>query len=198
LVPDQRETPRHIGLGLVGSRIRLDPVDDRTTAEFARLNVQRQLEPLVGSTSEAGSPAIAPPMIVRDRRSGQAVGVVQNHAQPGGIAVLVVYLDPRSRRVGFGFEAIVLYVSHLFDSGARLVTSEVLEFNQEMNAIMRKSGLSPQARMREHQFIAGRYWDLLIYSLDRQAWLEIVDRYRPILPGGRRTAKSIGAPRPKF
>ncbi len=52
--------------------------------------------------------------------------------------------------------------------------------------------------MREHQFIAGRYWDLLIYSLDRQAWLEIVDRYRPILPGGRRTAKSIGAPRPKF
>jgi len=77
----------------------------------------------MGSSSQAGSLSIAPPMVIRERRSNRAVGVVQNHSQPGGIAVFVIYLDPKWRRAGLGFEATILYISHLFDCGARLVTS---------------------------------------------------------------------------
>jgi RimJ/RimL family protein N-acetyltransferase len=131
-------------------------------------------------------------MLIRDRRSGEAIGVVENHPLPGKIAVFVVYLDRQRGRAGFGFEAVSLYISHLFDSGARLVTAEVLEFNADMIAILRKVQIVPQARLRDHVYSAGRFWDLLVYSFDRVEWVRIVDRYRRILPGGDRRPAAVG------
>ena len=146
----------------------------------------------MGSGSRASASIIAPPMIVRERRSGDALGVVQNHTLPGDIAVFIVYLDTQLARAGFGFEAVVLYISHLFDSGARLVTSEVLEFNAPVLRVIKRIGLVPQARLREHAFAAGRFWDVHVYSMDREVWLRIIAPYRRILPGGDRKPASIG------
>ena len=151
----------------------------------------------MGSSSQMGSMSIAPPMVIREKKSNHVVGVVQNHSQPGGIAVYVVYLDPMWRRAGLGFEATALYISHLFDSGARLVAAEILEFNTQVIAIMGKGGLEPHARMREHVFVAGHYWDLLIYTIERTDWLRIIERYRRILPGGARKPAAIGTRRPR-
>ena len=108
--------------------------------------------PSMGAGGRSRSSAAAPPMLLRSRRDGEGVGVVENHPLPGNVAVFVVHIARQRGLAGFGFEAAILYISHLFDTGARLVTAEVLEFNREMNAILNKVGLVPQARLREHVY----------------------------------------------
>lgn len=196
-MPGKRQPPRPIGLGLSGTWIELEPPTPDNAEEFEQIYRARELDPAMGAGARSNSSAIAPPMLVRVRSSGEVVGVVENHPLAGGVTVFVVYLDRRRSRSGFAFEPIFLYLSHLFDSGARLVTAEVLEFNAEMIDVLRKVRLIPQARLREHSYSAGRFWDMLIYSFDREQWIGIVDRYRRILPGGGRRPAAFGSrPRP--
>jgi RimJ/RimL family protein N-acetyltransferase len=195
-VPRKRETTRPIGLGLVGTWIELDPYAAANAAKFARFDNQRRLTASMGSGGPSISSEIAPPMLVRERRSGDVVGVVENHPSPGKVAVIVIYLDPDRARPGYGVEVTFLYMSHLFDSGARLVVAEVLEFNSQVIGILTKFRIVPTMRLREHVYTAGRYWDLLIWTLDREEWVRIVDRYRRILPGSGRPPAAIGGKRP--
>jgi len=196
-VPRKREPARPIGLGLSGTWIELEPPSPTNAADFEEIYRIRELDPAMGAGARSVSSAIAPPMIVRVRSTGEVVGVVENHPLPGNVTVFVVYLDRRRSRAGFAFEPIFLYLSHLFDSGARLVTAEVFEFNADMIDVLRKVRLVPQARLREHTYSAGRFWDLVVYSFGREEWVRIVDRYRRILPGGDRRPAAIGSvPRP--
>jgi len=191
-VSAKREAPGPIGLGLVGSWIQLEPHAASNAAEFDEISASRGRSPVMGATEAGGTSSFAPPMLVRDRRSGRAVGILENHEQPGGAAVFVAYIDPERGRVGYGFEAISLYLSCMFDGGARLVITEVLEFNKDMIGIQRKVDVLPQARLREHVYTAGRYWDLIISSFDRAHWVRVVNRYRRMLPGGDRGPVAFG------
>jgi hypothetical protein len=193
----KRDSAGPIGLGLTGSWVRLEPATEINAAELVRFDRGRELSPFMGAGGRSGSSHFAPQMLIRDLGSGEAVGVVDNHELPGGIAVFVLYLDSPLGRSGRGWEAVVLYISCLFDGGARLVTAEVLEFNSAMTAILRKVGLEIQARLREHVYTAGRYWDLLVYSFDRDRWLQIISRYERILPGGDRRPAALGVGSPK-
>jgi len=196
VVRDQREPAGPIGLGTSGTWIYLEALSVENASEFDEIDLLRELQPeMVASRSPRGASPFGPPMLVRERASGQAVGVVENRPLPGSVAVFVIYLDSHGRRRGYGFEAACLYISHLFDSGARLVTAEILEFNTHMIGIMRKVGIEPQARFREHVYSAGAFWDMIIYSFDGAQWRGIVNRYRRMLPGGGRAPAAIGGSR---
>jgi hypothetical protein len=181
-VSGKRDSTGPLGLGLSGSWIELEPLSDANAAEFDRLDLERGLNPAMGTAARSSSSAIASPMLLRSRRDGEAVGLVENHPLPGNVAVFVVYIGRQRGLAGFCFEAAILYISHLFDSGARLVTAEVFEFNREMNGILRKVGLVPQARLREHLYSGGRFWDLLVYSFDRAQWVRIIKPYKHRFP----------------
>lgn len=174
----KRATASPLGLGLSGSWIELEPLSEANAREFDRFYDERGVLPSMGAGGRSRSSATAPPMLLRSRRDGEGVGVVENHPLPGNVAVFVVHIARQRGLAGFGFEAAILYISHLFDSGARLVTAEVLEFNREMNAILKKVGLVPQARLREHIYAGGRFWDVLVYSFDRAEWVRIIAPYR--------------------
>lgn len=191
---EEPEPPGPIGFGLTGSWIEL--VEPESPADLDQFAQHRSLNPSMGAGAALGESHYAPPMIIREKRSGDAVGVVENHELPGGVAVFVIYLDRERGRAGYGLEATALYVSHLFDSGARLVTAEVLSLNTEVIGIMRKAGWPPQARLREHVYTAGRFWDVLVYSMDREDWLRALSRYQRHLPGGGRRPAALGIPRP--
>lgn len=191
----EREPAGDIGLGLRGSWIELEVPTSANEAEFRELVRRRVLNPNMGAGGGSSSD-FAPPMLVRDLRSGRAVGIVENNMLPGGACAFVIFLDPDRSRAGIGTEAIAMYISHLFDQGARLVTAEVLEFNSAMIRVFSKVHIEPQARLRQHVYVAGRYWDLLVYSWDRAEWTEkVVERYRGILPGGSRPPSAIGVSR---
>ena len=192
-MPEERIELEPIGLGLQGHWIELK--DTVTPQDMERFATSRRLDPAMGAGGGPVSSPYAPPMLIVERRSGATVGMIENHGLPGGVAVVVVYLDRARGRAGYGVEALALYVSHLFDSGARHVTGEVLAFNTAMVRVMHHMTLPPRARMREHVFAAGRFWDLLVYSFDREQWLSGLGRYRRFLPGGDRSPTVLGGRR---
>ncbi len=190
-MPRTRAATRVLDLGLTGSWIQLEPVTPATAAEFAEIDARRWLNPAMGAQSGGSSP-FAPPMLVREKKGGRAVGIVENFAQPGGTATFMAYIDPVRGRAGYGTEAISLYLSRVFDGGARRVIAEVLSFNTDMIGILRKVNFPPQARLREHVYVGGRFWDVIIYSFDRADWDRVIKRYRRKLPGGDRAPAALG------
>ena len=189
---EERSAPRPLGLGLRGSWIELEEPTPDNEADFRLLAGRGDLNPAMGGGA-IGSHEYAPAMLIRDRRTQRAVGVVDNSSQAAGAAIVMIYFDRDLGRGGAGLEAITLYVSHLFDHGARRVVAEVLDFNTGMNGVLKKLRFEPQARLREHAYVAGRYWDLLVYSFDLAEWKEkVVDRFRRRLPGGDRKPAAIG------
>jgi RimJ/RimL family protein N-acetyltransferase len=196
VVPRTQQPADPIGLGLSGSWIELEPLTDATAAEFGELSRRWRLDAAMGGALREGASAFAPPMLIRERRQGRAVGLVVNQRVPADVAAFLIYVDPERGRAGFGIEATALYVSHLFDSGARLVTADVLSFNTAVNGILAKAGLAPQARLREHVYVAGGFWDVLVYSFGVEEWLRALARYRRHLPGGDRRPAALGTLRP--
>lgn len=192
MVHGERTETRPLGLGLKGSWIELVDSGPDVREQLGDFDNRRRLNPAMGARGRRGLSPYGPPMVIRDLRSGRAVGMVENHGLPAGIAVYLIYLDPELGRPGFGLEATALYVSHLFDHGARLVTAEVLSFNLDVIGIMRKAGWPEQARLREHVFAAGRFWDVLVYSFDQASWERALSRYRSRLPGGGRRPAAAG------
>ena len=186
-----REAPP-LGLGLKGTWIELVEAGAEAEGELVRFHLRRRLTPAMGSGARTPASPFAPPMLIRSLRDGAIVGSVENHALPGGVATVVIYLDPDLGRAGFGLEAAVLYISHLFDSGARLVSADVLSFNAPIIGIMRKAGWQPQARLREHVYAAGRLWDVLVYSFDRESWSAALKRHARRLPGGDLRPAALG------
>jgi len=161
----------------------LEPLTPANEAEFAEIQRSMELSPAMGPIP-LGSSEIAPPMLVRALHTGRPVGLVQNQALPGKVAVFVIFLDPKRSRRGYGLEAVFMYISHLFDSGARLVGGESVDFNVVLQQILHKVGIEPRARMREHVYRAGAFRDLVIFSFGETQWRGIVARYRRSLPGG--------------
>ena len=187
-----------LGLGLTGSWIELvDPGRDADALEeLNALQRQQRLMPAMGAAGHSAMGPYAPPMLIRSLRDRAAIGVVENHALPGGVAAYLIYLDPRTRG-GFGLEATALYVSLLFDSGARLVTADVFEFNTAVIRMLRKAHLEPHARLREHAYAAGRFWDVLVYYLDLESWKRFLKHHERRLPGGDRRPVALGSRTPK-
>ena len=156
------------------------------------LDGRRELNLAMGAGGRSKSSSTAPPMLLRSRRGGEAVGVVENHELPGNVAVFVVYIDRQRGLAGFGSRPPPFTSATCSTVGARLVTAEVLVFNTEMNTILRKVRLVPQARLREHVYAGGRFWDVLVYSFDRAEWVRIIDRYRRSSFGGARRPAASG------
>jgi RimJ/RimL family protein N-acetyltransferase len=192
-VPRTRQPADLLGLGLSGSWVELEPTTDSTAAEFAELSRRWRLDAAMGGALREGASAFAPPMLIRERRHDTAVGLVVNQRLPASVAAFLIYVDPELGRAGYGIEATALYVSHLFDCGARLVTADVLTFNTAVNGILTKAGIAPQARLREHVYVAGAFWDVLVYSFGVDEWLRALARYRRYLPGGDRRPAAIGS-----
>lgn len=182
-MPREREQTEPLALGFKSRNVELIDVTPQLAPEVAKFREQSRLVPAMGTGMQnAGSP-YAPPMLIRSLRDGAIVGLIENHALAGGVAVIVVYVD-EAARPGFAVQAVALYVSALFDAGARLVGADVLSFNKAIIGIMEKCRWPPQARLREHVYTAGRLWDVIVYSFDRDGWLQALGRYVPRSAGG--------------
>jgi len=174
--------------------VRLEPRSEDNEAEFKELDASWLAAPVMGGVTFAARTTFAPPMLVREQRTGNALGIVANQRLPGDVAAFVVFVDPARGRAGYGAEATALYISHLFDSGARLVTMDVLSFNP-VNRQLQRFGLVPQARMREHVYAAGRYWDVVVYSFSAAEFVRALAPHRHLMPGGTRHPVALGSSR---
>lgn len=194
MVPDTRDETPPIGLGLSGTWVQLEPESEANASEFRLLESLWLESPAMGGLTYVGHPSFSSAMLVRDLRSGAATGIVANQRQPAGVATFLIFMDVNRSRVGHGGEASVLYIAHLFDSGARVVTAEVLSFNPA-NRVLTRFGFPPQARLREHAYSAGRFWDVIVHSFTRAEFLDALARHRHAFPGGTRKLVALGSSR---
>jgi RimJ/RimL family protein N-acetyltransferase len=182
-------------LRLVGQLCWLEPVGGVDSGVSAWLDELRAEAPELGASigSETSSP-FGEAMLIREATQGVPVGLIDNHQLPGyeGVATINVFVDRSRARPGVGIEAFALYTFFTFAAGAEIVHVEVLEFNRAVLGILRKIGLKPGARYRQHVYVAGRPWDVLVFSWTLDEWLVASARYQRFLPGGDQRARVLG------
>lgn len=182
---------------LVGSWVSLEPLSPANRPETRRLYAVRQRTPNLGGAGGRRDTlkAFGPAVLIRARSTGIAIGLVENGEMIGypGVAVVLIFMDPKSARPGLAFEAFAMYVAHVFESGARLVHLEVLEFNEPVLRILRRLGLEEQARLRDQVYAGGRFWDVAVFAFDAVQWAQMWNRFARILPGGDRRPAALGS-----
>jgi hypothetical protein len=184
---------------LVGHWVTLEPLSEANRPDVSRLDATRQRTPNLG-----GAPgrrhvdrSFGPAMLIREKRSGAPIGLVENGEMIGypGVAVVLIYVDTARARPGVAMEAFAIYVASVFESGARLVHVEVLEFNLPVLRMLARIGVSEQARLRDQVYSGGRFWDVLVFAFNADQFRKIWSRYARILPGGDRKPAALGGRR---
>lgn len=95
-------------------------------------------------------------------------------------AHLGALFDPEHHRLPCTIEAVALFLDHLFMLwDLRKVYVEAPEFNLGQFASALGSYLEEEARLREHEFHDGRWWDQVTAALHRTTWDEVRTRLLP-------------------
>ena len=184
---------------LRGFWVRLEPISEANAAEIADIEARRQIIPEMGGPHRHNPQGgrYGPAMAIRVRQSGEVIGTVEGDEMAGypGVAVFIVFTDPDRSRPGYAIEASGLYIPTMFERGAEILHVEILSFNREMTHMLDRKHRPPDVRMRRHAYVAGRYWDLLMYGFDRDEWEAFFGTIRPMFPGGSRRIAALGSGR---
>lgn len=93
-----------------------------------------------------------------------------------------------SPHAGEMFEAIFLLVEYLFRTWPlRRLYGEVPGFNYDQFASGEGSAFVVEGRLREHEFHAGQWWDLVLIAIERRHWARFAEQVGPTVwptPGG--------------
>jgi len=114
--------------------------DDRNTVMFAVLDEQGKLIGVVGLTY----------IDWKNRKSEVSIYIGDESAWGKGYG-----LDALRTLVGYGFHTANLHKLY----------AEIFSFNEPSIKLFEKAGFKPDGRKREDQFVDGKYWDTLVYSL---------------------------------
>jgi RimJ/RimL family protein N-acetyltransferase len=178
---------------LQGNWLTLTPLSAENALGVSVIDDMRALSPQMGGLPRRGSET-GVVMAVLEISSGTVVGTVEAHDLPGypGVVSLVIYLAPALSRPGYAIEALLLFVPSIFGRGTEVIHLEVLEFNRTMLAMVRRWGLQLTATMRDHAYVAGHFWDVLVFSLDEDIWSGGLSRYLKRWPGRERGLAALG------
>jgi RimJ/RimL family protein N-acetyltransferase len=122
-------------------------------------------------------------MICR-RSSADPVGLVTafNADLLQGHAHLGVCLDPSVQGRGWPFEAVGLFVEHLFQRfELRKLYAQMSDHNTGRVRSAIGNLLVEEARLHDHDFADGSHHDSVIYALWRQRWFDSTNRHRLLL-----------------
>ena len=93
--------------------------------------------------------------------------------------------DVHSRSPGF-VEGLAMFISYLFKSfDFRKIYLETNELNFEQFRSALGLAFREEARLREHRYFGGRYWDQYIFALYRESWEQLAARYDHLRSAGR-------------
>ena len=162
-----------------GQRVRVDPATPTDADAMRELDWRRSADPVMGGWIHRPAPgpgtAVLRPPDGRDEIVG-AIDVVELPGYPG-VANVSIFTDMDRARGGMALEAYALVVDAAFAQGARLVHHEVLSINRPIQRVLRGIGVAPSARLRDHAYVAGRWWDVLVFSYAQAHWRDVLERF---------------------
>lgn len=161
---------------LEGRLVDLTPLLPEDRAELHNLDRQCELLPQMEGLSQRSldHQSFLPIMFIRTKAKN-VVGVIActEHPDFNNIGIVSLYIDIERSRPGSSLEAIFLYINAMFSHGAEYIHCEVLEFNWGMLRIFERGNIKPVARLRKHSYVAGQFWDVYIFTFDKQLWRSI-------------------------
>jgi RimJ/RimL family protein N-acetyltransferase len=119
--------------------------------------------------------------VVERVADGQLVGLVcaYNANHRDGFVYLAGVCDVPFTRTGLCAESLCLLAEKVFRNWSfRKVYFEAPAFNYEQFASGAKGFFREEARLQDHTYYAGKYWDLIVGSLTREGMEAIVDLRR--------------------
>jgi RimJ/RimL family protein N-acetyltransferase len=178
----------HSSIGnLEGRWVRLEPVTEQLNADIGALDRKSEVLPQMGGIIQRQIHSDvfgAPIMVIRVRSTNIAAGIIANRALKDhkGVCSVWFYTDRTVIRPGFAVEAFSLYINYLFQMRAEKIYMEILEFNTPVIKFLHRCGLSLLVRTRKSYYIAGHFWDTVIFAFDQVEWETVRERSRIFLP----------------
>jgi RimJ/RimL family protein N-acetyltransferase len=111
--------------------------------------------------------------IVERIATGEPLGYMQafDASLQWGWCHIAVVLDPAVALGGWAIEAPLLFLNYLFEMyDLRKLYASVHEFNYEQFASFAGDRYHVEARLADHEWHAGRWWDMLILAMYRRDW----------------------------
>lgn len=133
---------------------------------------------------------VARQFVVIDSITAAPVGhvVAYQHHIAGNVKVAVV-VEPDAQMSGVAFEAVVMFIEHVFKTlNVRQIYADVIKPNLAQFASGVGTWFEVCGVLREQLFIAGRYEDLVIVRVTRDAWCGNESLHR-LLHGGHSPAR---------
>jgi RimJ/RimL family protein N-acetyltransferase/acyl carrier protein len=191
-VTAHEDTPGGVWVG-AGSRVRLRPVEPTDLSFLYRLATEgetgerwrhRGAVPDPQSFAQRLWDGVLTQSIVERLADSRPVGLACAYSANlrDGYVYLAGVCDTQMLRSGLCTQGLMLLADHLFRNWSfRKIYFEATAFNYAQFASGSGRIFVEEARLADHTFYDGRYWDLVLGSLTREAWnqLKLPTRQRP-------------------
>ena len=126
---------------------------------------------------------------VEDKATGAHIGQVGLHNihWPDRLATAGAVIGEKSHwKKGFGTDAIKLLMNHAFYRlNLRLIHATVISFNERSAGCLRKCGWKEEGIRKSVHYREGKYWDQLLFRIDRSDFEPIWNDYLTQLAASR-------------
>ena len=164
-----------------GKRVTIERTTADSAAELADLDWLRSLHPaMAGPLVRSAGASVDSAYLVRSVATDEIIAVLDAMPLAGysGVANVSIYADATRARGAWALDGYWQLVVRLFDEGVRLIHHEVLELNRPLQRVLRAIGVEPSARLRDHAYAAGRFWDVYVYAYDKPTLDALAKRAR--------------------
>ena len=117
------------------------------------------------------------------RTNGNGIGLIYsyNYVSVDGHVFVGVFMDEQFRRIGYGAEASILFIKHLFDMyPVHKISAEIYSYNSQSLSGSKSLGFVVEGEFRNHRFYKGRYWDVVRMALYRENTGKLDQVYKKI------------------
>jgi RimJ/RimL family protein N-acetyltransferase len=128
-----------------------------------------------GSAPAVGSPPGSAAVLARENGTCVGVAAASWVWDADDVAEVVLFMDRTRSRAGVGLEALFLFGDELFGNGIQRVLMRVLAINAPVLSLMRHVGKAPDAYLREHHFLGGRFVGEYVFSWSPIDWARTLE-----------------------
>jgi len=120
-------------------------------------------------------------MIIKNVNSNEIIGFIYsyNYSANDGTLYITEYIKRQKRGGVYGIEACLIFLEYLLNKySIRKIYCMAYSYNEASIRILESAGFKLEGKLSQNKFLMGKYYDELIYSLDRDGFFKIKDKLK--------------------